>query len=114
MNAPVRSVLKVQRHHAAPIPAVSSGICAGSNPGDLVGLLSGRKSDPRAFRRLYPTRWPEFLRRHFHSKTHVQVFFDVDERCARNWWEGTTGPQGWAVEYALREVPGARAWLEAA
>ena len=65
------------------------------------GHSSGELScDPRRFRSLYPDKWTAFLRAHFNGITQVAAFFDVDAKTARNWWEGTTGPQGWAVEYA--------------
>jgi len=81
---------------------------ASPSPGDFSGLsalLAGRKCDPMAYRRIYRGRWPEFLRSHFASADHVQVFFSVDNRTARNWWEGTTGPQGWASDYARLHFP---------
>jgi hypothetical protein len=55
-----------------------------------------------------------FLRAHFQSPLHAAVFFDVDEKAARNWWEGVTGPMGWVVEYAVLNIPGAKTWLDAA
>ena len=64
------------------------------------GTLSGRPCDPYAFRRLYPHKWRDFLRAHFRSATEVEVFFSIDDKCARNWWHGKTGPQGWAVDFA--------------
>jgi hypothetical protein len=76
--------------------------------------LSGRPCDPRRFRALYPDRWSGFLRANFHSATHVACFFDADEKTARNWWEGTSGPQGWAVEFAMRSLPAAEQYLRAA
>lgn len=87
---------------------------AAVSPGDLAGLLSGRPCDPRRFRALYPDRWSAFLRANFHNATHVAAFFDIDDRCARNWLEGVTGPQGWAVEFAIRSIPGAAQHLRAA
>lgn len=79
--------------------------------GNFAALLSGRMCDPRAFRRAYPDRWREFLRAHFHSALHVAVFFDVDERTVRHWWEGTTAPQAWVIAFAIQAVPGARQFL---
>jgi hypothetical protein len=64
------------------------------------GTLSGRPCDPYAFRRLYPHKWRDFLRAHFKSATEVEAFFSIDDKCARNWWHGKTGPQGWAVDFA--------------
>jgi len=78
------------------------------------GTFSGRPCDPYAFRRLYPNRWREFLRAHFRNATDVEMAFSIDDKTARNWWHGKTGPQGWAVEYARQHVPGAAQWMEAA
>ncbi|MFE3839532.1 hypothetical protein [Pseudogemmobacter sonorensis] len=80
-------------------------------PGNLADLLAGRPCDPRAFRRAYPDRWCEFLHRNFRSPLHTAVFFEVDERTARHWWEGYTGPQAWAMAFAISSVPGAEAFL---
>ena len=84
---------------------------AGNGAGPLSGLLSGRPCDPLAFRRLYPDRWSAFLRAQFRSPLEVAVFFDVNEKTARQWWEGVTGPQGWASAYAVAAIPGAAADL---
>jgi hypothetical protein len=78
------------------------------------GTFSGRPCDPYAFRRVYPKRWSGFLRAHFQSAAHVGFFFSIDEHTARNWWHGKTGPQGWAVAYAVQTFPTARVWMEAA
>lgn len=102
---PARLHLGFSDTHAAPaLPAASH---------DLPDLLRGRPCDPRMFRALYPTKWAAFLRAHFENPTHVAAFFDVDHHCARNWYEGKTGPQGWAVNFALRAVPDAQPDLEA-
>ena len=86
---------------------------ARQSPGNLSDLLAGRSCDPRRFRALYPDRWSAFLRAHFQNHMHVAVFFDVEEKTARLWWEGVTGPKGWVVDYAIRALPAARKWLEA-
>lgn len=78
------------------------------------GTFSGRPCDPYAFRRVYPKRWSDFLHRHFHNAAHVGFFFSIDEATARNWWHGKTGPQGWAVAYAVQTFPAAQAWMDAA
>jgi hypothetical protein len=83
-------------------------------PGQSSGTLSPRRCDPHDVRRKYPDRWQTFLKAHFRSATEVGFVFGVDHKTARNWWEGSTGPQGWAVEYACREVPGALQWMMAA
>lgn len=96
------------RRDPAPATAPAS---AGTGADSLVGLLSGRPCDPMAFRRLYPDRWSAFLRVQFRSALEVAVFFSVNEKTARQWWEGVTGPQGWASAYAVAAIPGARAAL---
>ena len=63
-------------------------------------MLDARPCDPMRFRAVYPDQWSAFLRGHFQSAQHVGVFFGVDGKTARHWWEGTTGPQGWAVDFA--------------
>lgn len=99
------------RQGDSPAPAGSAGAGAGAPAGgptgDLAGLLSGRPCDPMAFRRLYPHRWSGFLRAHFRNATEVAVFFSVNEKTARQWWEGLTGPQGWAAAYAVAAIPSA-------
>lgn len=92
---------------------VGSAVGSGAGPvaGGLAGLLAGRPCDPRGFQRLYPDRWAAFLRAHFRSSVEIAVFFDVDEKTARVWSEGVTGPRGWAVSYALVAVPGAAPFL---
>lgn len=91
MNAPV----PVFRHNASNVPRVSSGDCAGK-PFDL-----GR------FRAVFPDQWSELIRRSFRNPVEVAYFFSVDEKTARNWFEGTTGPSGHAVAIAVRYLPGA-------
>ena len=95
------------RHPATTTLAPSPGTA----PDSLVGLLSGRPCDPMAFRRLYPDRWSAFLHAQFRSPLEVAVFFSVNEKTARQWWEGVTGPQGWASAYAVAAIPGAAAEL---
>jgi hypothetical protein len=89
-------------------PAAARGA---ESSGDFSGLLSGRPCDPLAFRRCYPDRWSGFLRAHFRGPLEVALFFSVDERTARQWWEGTTGPQGWAPTFAVAAIPGAARFL---
>ena len=77
-------------------------------------VADGRAVDLHRYRALFPQRWSAFLRAHFRDPVHAAYFFNVDEKTARNWFEGVTGPQGWAVARAIAAVPTARAWLEAA
>lgn len=78
------------------------------------GIFSGHRCDPRAFQRIYPDRWHGFLKAHFRNSVEVAAFFDVNAKTARLWWEGSTGPQGWTVDFAHRVFPEARKWMEAA
>lgn len=87
---------------------------AGKSSGDLAGLLSGRRADPMAYRRVFRDRWGGFLRANFRSPLHVAVFFDVDEATARKWWNHINEPSGWAVAYARQTIPGAEVALRVA
>ena len=69
--------------------------------------------DPHEIRRKHPERWRGFLRAHYPDVTAVKYAFSVDYNTAKHWWNGTNAPQGWAVEYALKAVPGAVEWLAA-
>ena len=50
------------------------------------GTFSGMPADLHRMRVIFPDRWSAFLRNHFRNARHVQFFFDVDDRTARNWW----------------------------
>ena len=78
------------------------------------GIFAGVRCDPLAIRRKFPDRWSGFLRSHFRDHVEVAYVFSVDEKTARHWWAGTTGPQGWAVEFAHRRFPDALEWRVAA
>lgn len=78
---------------------------------DTSGIYSGRRCDPRAFQRLYPDRWHEFLKAHFRNSVEVAAFFDVNEKTARLWLEGCNAPRGWAVAYAVTRLPSAAKYL---
>ncbi|EDM70810.1 hypothetical protein RAZWK3B_15473 [Roseobacter sp. AzwK-3b] len=67
-----------------------------------------------AYRRAFRDRWTDFLRAHFQSHMHVAVFFSVDEKTARLWWNYANEPRGWAVSYAMATIPSAPAFLSAA
>lgn len=100
------------RHRGAPVPAgdgARSGddgtVPAGESSGELSGVFSGVPFDIHRFRAVFPDRWAAFLRANFRSSAHVAVFFDVDDRTARNWLEGITGPRGAHVAVALIARP---------
>ena len=94
----------------APVAPVSSG----DGVGVVSGVLSGRRADPMAYRRLFRDRWGAFLRGNFHNHLHVAVFFNVDEKTARQWWNDVNQPSGWAVAFAREMVPGAADFLKVA
>ncbi|WP_147127796.1 hypothetical protein [Shimia ponticola] len=50
------------------------------------------------FRAQTPARWQAFLHAHFSSAAEVAVFFDVDDKTGRNWWNGNRRP---SVDKAL-------------
>lgn len=99
----------------AHIPCAERATGAGGvSSGNASGALSGVAADPLAYRRIFRDRWTNFLRAHFQSHLHVAVFFSVDEKTARMWWNYVTEPKGWAVSYARDTIPGARAALQVA
>ncbi len=102
------------RGGSSEIPSFNVVKPATSAPRLSPGTFSGRPCDPYAFRRVYPKRWSAFLHAHFQSAAHVGFFFSIDEATARNWWHGKTGPQGWAVAYAVQTFPSSMAWMVAA
>lgn len=71
----------------------------------------GRPFDMHALRRAFPARWGEFVRRHFRNVTDVAVFFDVEDRTARYWWEGRHAPAAPFVLRAVTAFPHAAAFL---
>jgi len=97
---------------SAPVQGGTDG--AGVSSGFQGGVSSGVRADPMAYRRLFRDRWTDFLRANFHNHLHVAVFFSVDEKTARQWWNYVTEPKGWAVSYARDHIPGAREALQVA
>jgi hypothetical protein len=96
--------------------ARSQAVLAKVNAPDAVtsaGIYS-RRCDPHAIRRKFPEKWSGFLRAHFRDHVEVAYVFSVDAKTARHWWEGSYGPQGWAVDFAHRQFPNARQWMDAA
>ena len=91
-----------------------SPVSAVNHTAVISGKPSGHSPDPRRFRALYPDRWFSFLHAHFRDHVQVAYFFGVSERTGRDWWEGKTGSQGWAVAYAIENVPNAVQFLRAA
>ena len=92
-------------------PATGGG---GESSGVGSGVHAGLPADPMAYRRQFRDRWTDFLRAHFQSHLHVAMFFSVDEKTSRQWWNYVTEPKGWAVNYAREHIPAARAALKVA
>lgn len=65
--------------------------------GQSSGTFSGSRIDLHRLRIVFPDRWSDFLKGHFRDVRHVGFFFDVDDKTARNWWAGVTGPSASAV-----------------
>lgn len=99
-----RPCLIIRRHHAAPIPEMSSGIAAD----DHSDILSGRPFDMHRFRAVFPDIWAEFLKAHFRDKEHIAYFFDTDEKTARNWLSGFNVPTGPRAVAAVLQFPALR------
>lgn len=91
------------KHAAQAEPAVSSGV--------FVGYDVGRAFDIHRFRVVLRDRWADLLKAHFRDSVHIAYFFDVDEKTARNWLAGVTGPSGPAVARAIQSMPSAAAFL---
>jgi len=86
--------------HATSLPAVSCG---------------GLPVDLHRYRTVFPDKWQSLLNRHFNGDLRrVMFFFDVSERCARDWLAGKTGPNGSAAIIAASRIPGAVEYLCAA
>lgn len=80
------------------------------------GIKSGAPFDMHRFRTVFPERWARLLRCHFRNAVHVAFFFNVDEKTARNWLAGISGPSGHVVLATVVMFPGAAdaLWKEAA
>lgn len=96
------------------LPSSSSPSLLHNLNAPLAGTPSGHSPDPRRYRALYPNLWHKFLHAHFRDHLHVAYSFGVSERTGRDWWEGVTTSQGWAVAYAIESIPTAAQYLRAA
>ena len=95
-------------------PSVDDGGKANAGAAETSAEKYSRRCDPLSIRRKFPHQWSGFLRAHFRDAVEVAYVFSVDAKTARHWWEGTTGPQGWAVEFVHQVFPDAAKWMEAA
>lgn len=94
-----------------PDPSQVNAASACGSPGTSSGLASGRPFDMHRYRTVFPDRWAALLRAHFRNSVEVAYFFGVDEKAARNWLSGTSGPSGAFVALAAVSIPGAMAAL---
>lgn len=85
---------------------VSSGECSGK--------FSGRPFDVWAVKRVLPDQWRALLRSYFRNHIEVAYAFSVDEKTARNWWEGVGCPRSEIALAAIRNIPHAAKILGAA
>ncbi len=101
---------------SAPVLQVARGVSVGNMAEVSSDIFQGRPIDLHRFRAVFPDRWSAFIRAHFQSTAHVAYFFGVDDKCARNWWNGTSGPSGAFVAAVCAQYPQAAAilWREAA
>ncbi|MFB9149552.1 hypothetical protein [Roseovarius ramblicola] len=108
MNAQAPSVVIYVNGASCADPGTGGG-------GQSVGELSAhqlveatqlrRRFDPHKVHRQFPERWQRYIRSQYRSLAHVCQVFDVSEKTARNWWNGTTGAVGGHVAVAVQEHP---------
>lgn len=67
--------------------------------GESGNVLSVQFPDAHAARCAFAARWTRFLHDNWRNHVQVAAVFSVSEKTARQWWEGVTAPQGWAVDY---------------
>lgn len=104
----------VIKKHVARVSSRASGVEAdtATEPrASADGDISGRRIDMHALRRAFPDRWGHFCRTHFRSSSELAVFFDTDEKTARNWMEGRHSPAGPFVARAIEAFPDAMGCL---
>lgn len=65
------------------------------------------KSEAISYRQTFARRWSRFIHDNFDDPEHVAFVFRVDNKTARNWWEGTNSPSGFAVAFAFERYHGA-------
>ena len=97
--------------------AACGGVSSG-NGSDLrsdhlvnIRLLAARRANPLSFYCQFPDRWRDLMRAEFLDAGEVAGFFRVSQKAAEKWWHGLGGPNGDKLDYALRELPRAYAFL---
>lgn len=101
MSRPALSVVRTD-----PAPA-GAALSSGSGAGTSLAADGARPFNLRHYRRVFPDHWSAFLRAHFRDHLHAAFVFGVSERCARNWWEGVSGPRAEVALAACKHIPGA-------
>lgn len=80
----------------APPPSQAARRVSVGKSGDVIPV---QFPDARAARAAFQHRWQVFLHSNWHDHVQVAAVFSVSEKTARQWWEGVTAPQGWAVDF---------------
>lgn len=87
------------------VPGETSGAFAGAGGGAVAS--DGLRVDLHRLRVVFPDRWSAFLRGHFRDRVQVAYVFGVDERTARNWWDGVSSPRAEVALIAVSRFPAA-------
>lgn len=61
--------------------------------------------DLHRMRAVFPDRWQAFIKANFRDLQHIQFFFGVSERTAREWRDGVGSPRAEAALYAVSRFP---------
>lgn len=85
-------------HTATAVRSDYTGENSGKHPGQRQYIL-------QQFRDQAPARWMAFLHAHFGSPVEVSMFFEVDEKTGRNWWNGVGRPTVDKTLYAQMSFP---------
>ena len=101
------AVVCIKRHIAAPIPRDTCCKPATPAPALELGDVSARPVDMHGLRRVLPQRWGEVCRRHFRNSLERAVYFDTDEKTARNWLHDKHAPASAFVLRAIAAFPDA-------
>jgi hypothetical protein len=89
----------------------AAGVSSGKSAGAAPEKFFGQPFDLHHYRTVFPDVWMRFLHMHFRDHIHVAFMFSVNERTARNWWEGVGAPRPEAALIAVKHIPGAASFL---
>lgn len=86
--------------------SVSRRILDASNGEFSESFPAGGRGSPReavlTYRQFFAARWSRFIRANFDSPEQAADAFGVDGSTAKNWWDGSHAPSGFAVGYAYQ------------